>query len=101
MLGYILAELTDATAAEGLITAMARPEIVERLERAAAVEGVSAGALAASRLRHLIEHGSEDIWLDLLGAMSGSPQPGAVAVDRLLTRAFPDPVRVRISRRTA
>ena len=49
-------------------------------------------------VRHLVEHGAEDIWPDLLGAMSGPAQPGAAATERLLAYAFPDKVRVRVTR---
>ncbi len=49
-------------------------------------------------VRHLVEHGAEDIWLDLLGTMSGSAQPGAVAIERMLAYAFPDKLRVRVTR---
>ena len=49
----------------------------------------------------MVEQGGEDIWLDLLGLMSGSPQPGVAAVERVLAYAFPDPVRVRIARKAS
>ena len=49
----------------------------------------------------MVEQGGEDIWLDLLGLMSGSPQPGVAAVEPVLAYAFPDPVRVRIARKAS
>lgn len=98
MLGQIIGGLTDALLAEDVIAAVGKPEILARVTEAAASDGVPVGALVASKVRHLLEHGSEDIWLDLLGVMSGSPQPGAAAVERMLVYAFPDPARVRIKR---
>lgn len=100
MLGAILGSLTNPTTAERAIAIVSRPETLERLKRAAAVDGVSVGALVASRLRHLVEHGDEDIWLDLLGTMSRSPQPGAAVIERMLARVFPDPARGCTTRRT-
>jgi len=98
MLGEIVERLTTAATAEDLVTAIAQPRVLERIRSAATAEGVTVGSLVASRLRHVIEHGAPEMWLDLLSTMSGSPQPGSVAADRLLALAFPDPVRVRISR---
>jgi hypothetical protein len=98
MLGHIIDGLTDSTTAEVVSMTVAKPEILARIR--AAVEGTAAtaGAVIAARVRHVVEHGGEDIWLDLLSRMSGSPQPGAEAVERVLAYAFPDPVRVRITR---
>ncbi len=88
-LGEILQRLTDPETAEALVTAVARPEIQERIVRAASDAGVSTGALVASRLRRAIEHGGEELWLNLLSAMAASPRPGAIAVERLLAQSFP------------
>jgi hypothetical protein len=100
MLGAILSSLTNPSTAESAIAIVARPEVLERLRCAAATDGVSVGALVASRFRNLVEHGSEDIWLDLLGTMSRSPQPGAAVIERMLARVFPGPPRACAPRRT-
>lgn len=96
MLGDILGRLADDAAAADILTAIARPEILERIERIAEAEGETLGALVASRVRHLIDHGGEEVWLDLLSVMSGSPQPGAAAVERVLSRTFPAPAGLRV-----
>jgi hypothetical protein len=101
MLGEIIAGLTDATIAEDVATSVARPEIIERIRSAAASSDMPIGPVIANKVRHVIDHGGEDIWLDLVSQMSGSPQPGAAAVERVLAYAFPDPVRVRVTRRPA
>lgn len=101
MLGDILAGLTDPARAEAVAEAVATPALLLRIREAAAAEGAAAGALIASRVRHAVEHGGEEAWVDLMGAMAGSPQPGAAAVTRLLGRAFPAPERVRITRSPA
>ena len=91
MLGDILGGLTEAASAEGVLAAVASPEVLERIRLDAAAEGVPAGALVAARVRHMLDHAGEDVWLDLLGLMSGSPQPGAAALAAMLSRAFPAP----------
>ncbi len=98
MLGEILGGLTNATTAESVIAAVAKPEMLQRIRMAADAGGTPVGALVASRIRHLVEHGGEDIWLDLIGVMSGSPQPGTAAIERMIACAFADPVRLRIKR---
>jgi len=98
MLGDILAGLTDAAVAADMLAAIGNATVLERVREGARTEGVAPGAFVASAVRHLLDHGGEDLWLDLLGRMSGSPQPGAAAVQAILARAFPDPVRVRITR---
>lgn len=97
MLGDILNRLTDPATAEAMLDIVGQPELRERIASVAAAEGCPVGALVAGKVRHLLDHGGEDLWLDLLGAMSGSPQPGAMAVNRIIARTFPDPVRVRVS----
>ena len=98
MLGKIVGGLTDAAMAEEIIAAVARPEILARIRAASHADRIPLGALVAAKVRHLVEHGGEAIWLDLIGAMAGSPQPGAAAIERMLAYAFPDPERVRIKR---
>ena len=100
MLGEIVGGLTNAALAEEVITAIGKPEILQRVRAASEADGVSVGTLVASKVRHVVEHGGEDIWVDLIGVMSGSPQPGAAAVERMLAYAFPDPVRVKFKSTT-
>ena len=101
MLGQILQGLTDATQAEAMLATVANPLMRDRIEHAATAAGVAVGALISGKLRHVLDHADEELWLDLLGAMANTPDPAAVAVDRILARTFPDPVRVRISRTAA
>lgn len=100
MLGKILNGLTNASTAEAVVADVANPAVLQRIRSAAGAEGMPVGAFVASKVRYLVEHGAEDLWLDLLGVMSGSPQPGVAAIERMITCAFPDPVRVRINRST-
>ena len=88
MLGNILGGLTNAAAAEELLSAIADEALLERVKHAAEESGVTHGTYVAA-VRHLLDHGSEEIWLDLVGKMAASPQPGAAALRALLAHAFP------------
>ena len=91
MLSNILGALTDATSAEEALAAIGDPDIVERVRRGAATEGVGVGAFVAGTVRQMLDYAEEDMGLDLLGRMSGSPRPGVVALEAMLARAFPPP----------
>ncbi|MGD0635276.1 MAG: hypothetical protein ABSA13_13530 [Beijerinckiaceae bacterium] len=89
MLGEIVWGLTNAATAGDVILAVGRPDIVESAQREAADHHLTIGALVSSKIKHIVDHAGEELWLELLGAMSNSPQPGAAAIERLLVRAFP------------
>ena len=89
MLGHLLQALSDPDGAEAVLARVGTQEIRQRVERAAAAQSVPVGTMVAHKVRHLVDHGGEDVWLDAIGAMSGSPQPGVAALQRLLSRAFP------------
>ncbi len=91
MLGTILGSLTNAAAAEAILAAMGDEALLERVKNAADENTVTPGTYVAATVRHLLDHGSEEIWLDLVGKMANSPQPGAAALHCILARAFPAP----------
>jgi hypothetical protein len=91
MLGNILGALTDATSAEEALAAFGDPGVVERVGLGAAAAGVGVGAFVASTVRQMLDYAEEDVWLDLLGRMAGSPRPGVAALEAMLARAFPEP----------
>ncbi|MDB5595091.1 MAG: uncharacterized protein JWM36_2052 [Hyphomicrobiales bacterium] len=92
MLGNILGGLTKAAAAEQFLAAIGDEALLERVKRVAEENNVSPGTYVAATVRHLLDHGDEEVWLDLVGKMANSPQPGAAALRAILARAFPAPV---------
>lgn len=92
MLGNILGALTDASSAEEALATIVEPGVVERVRQGAAAEGVGVGTFVASTVRQMLDYAEEDVWLGLLGRMSGSPRPGVTALEAVLARAFPEPV---------
>lgn len=95
MLGNLLGGLTNAAAAEELLAAIADEALLERVKAAADENDVTPGTYVAATVRHLLDRGSEEIWLDMVGKMANSPQPGATALQAILVRAFPVPVTIR------
>jgi hypothetical protein len=93
MLGTILSGLTNAEAAQGLLAAIADEALLARVTSAADANHVTPGVYVAATVRHLLDHGSEEVWLDLVSKMANSPQPGAAALTAILARAFPAPAR--------
>ena len=89
MLGTILGDLTNAAVAEGLLFAIADEALLTRVKSGAHDNLVTPGTYVAATVRHLLDHGSEEIWLDLVGKMANSPQPGAAALQAILQHAFP------------
>jgi hypothetical protein len=98
MLGDMLAELADEARAERVLAAFADATALARVQAEAQAHGAATGAYVATAVRHLLDHGGEELWLDLIGRMSGSPQPGAAAMLAILARAFPESVRSRQAR---
>ena len=98
MLGTVLSRLTDPASAEEFLGATADEAMLERVKVAAHAGGVTPGIYVAATIRHLLDHGSEEVWLDLVGRMTASPQPGAAALQTILARALPVPAvpRVRV-----
>lgn len=90
MLGHILGGLTQAAAAEELLASLADEALLARIRRAAEEHGVTPGTYVAAAVRQVLDHGSEEVWLDLVGKMAHSPQSGAAALQVILARAFPE-----------
>lgn len=95
MLGDILHALTDPATAEDLLTAIGGADIVDQIRQEASVAGVGTGAFLAAKFRHVLDQAGDEVWLDLLGRMARSPEPGLVVLQAMLARTFPDPIATR------
>jgi hypothetical protein len=95
MLGDILGGLTNAVAAAEVLAAIGDEALLDRVTIAARENQVTPGTYVAATVRHLLDHAGEEIWLDLIGKMANSPQPGAAALQAILAHAFPAPARIR------
>jgi len=90
MLGDILRRLTEPSETEAALLALGHSPVLARVRAGAQAEGTTAGAFAARAVRHVLDHAGEEVWLDLLGAMARTPEPGAAALAIILARALPD-----------
>ena len=95
MLGKILTSLTTAAAAEEALAAISDPGLLARVRAEASTHNVTPGAFTAAAIRHQLDHAGEESWLDLIGLMSRSPQPGVAALTAILGQAFPVEASVR------
>lgn len=93
MLGDILGGLTRPAAAEELLAAIGDGDLLRRVRLAAEANGIAPGAYVAAMVRHLLEQGSEEVWLDIVGKMANSASPGVAALQTILAHAFPPPER--------
>lgn len=98
MLGDIPNGLANPECAAEVLAVVASPAMQARVAAAAAAEGVEPVALVAVRVRHLLDRGGEEFWLDLVGAMANTARPAAAALDRILAWSFPDRARVGVTR---
>jgi hypothetical protein len=98
MLGHILRSLTDPAEAEAVLLQLGDADVAERVRVDACAAGTTAGAFAARAVRHVLDHAGEEVWLDVLGAMARTPEPGAAALRIILAKALPDKT-VAVSKR--
>ena len=88
MLGAILRRLADPAEAEATLVELGNADLLEHLRAGAQAEGTTTGVFAARAVRHLLDHAAEDVWLDMLGAMARTPEPGAAALAIILEKAL-------------
>jgi len=91
MLGIILRSLTNPAEAEAALLELGDAHILERVRAEAQAAGTTAGAFTARAVRHVLDHAGDEIWLDLLGAMARTPEPGAAALGIILGKALAEP----------
>ena len=92
MLGDILKSLTNPAAAEAALLELGNGLVLDRVRIEAEVEGTTAGAFVARAVRHVLDHAGEEVWLDLIGAMARTPEPGRAALGIILAKALPHSV---------
>lgn len=89
MLGNLIASLEDPDAAMAIVAAMDAPDLVARLAAAADKTGRSPADLVGSAIRNFIDTASDDLWIQLIGLMNSSQDPGLAAMRAILEKALP------------
>lgn len=88
MLGEILAKLTDPSQAEAALAALSDETFLTQVQVRAEAENITIGAFAARAVRRVLDGASEEIWLDILGKMGRTSEPGAAALAVILDQAL-------------
>jgi len=91
MLGDLLANLTDESAALEAILDAGDSKLLAAARERAAAEGLELGAYMAQAVQHYASRSSDEEWVTLLGLLNRSFDPGAVCLRRALTHALADP----------
>ncbi|MDX8535601.1 hypothetical protein RFM41_31840 [Mesorhizobium sp. VK25A] len=72
-----------------IVAAMDAPDLVARLAAAADKTGRSPADLVGSAIRNFIDTASDDLWIQLIGLMNSSQDPGLAAMRAILEKALP------------
>lgn len=92
MLGDILKSLTNPAAVEAALLELGNGLVLDRVLIEAQAEGTTAGAFVARAVRHVLDHAGEEVWLDLIGVMARTSEPGGAALGIILAKALPNSV---------
>jgi len=90
MLGHLIAALDDPKVALDLVAALDEPALVARLTAAADAEGREPAEIIASTVWSFLDSACDDHWVQLVGIMNKSDDPGLSAVRAILTKALPE-----------
>jgi hypothetical protein len=89
LLGDVIARFDDEAAANEALLSLGDLALTVRVTTLAAEQNVSAGQLAAQAVGQFVNTASAEDWLNLVGQMTRAPDPGAVFLRRVLSRALP------------
>ncbi|MDX6749789.1 hypothetical protein SH611_08230 [Geminicoccaceae bacterium 1502E] len=87
MLGTLITRLEEPGMAEAALIGAGDMALLSRLQEIAAAEGVQLAAFASRAVRHFLDHAGEEDWLQLMGLMGRSKEPGLVALRIILHKA--------------
>lgn len=90
MLGQLLETLDDPRMTMNLIEALGEPVLLARLDAIAVAENRTPAEIVASAVRRFLDSSCDDHWLQLLGIMNRSEDPGLSAVRAILSKALPE-----------
>jgi hypothetical protein len=90
MFGALIASLDNPQTAAALIGALGMEGLAERLEKAAATEGMQPTDYLATVIRSFLEMASDDHFVQLIGIMNRAEDPGLAAVRAILQKALPE-----------
>lgn len=92
MLGQLIEALDDPKVALNLVAALDEPALLARLAAVADAdaEGRAPAEIVASTVRGFLDSACDDHWLQLVGIMNRTEDPGLSAVRAILSKALPE-----------
>lgn len=93
MLGRLLETLDDPRMTMNLVVALGEPALLARLDAIAVAENRTPAEIVASAMRGFLDSSCDDHWLQLVGIMNRSDDPGLSAVRAILSKALPECAR--------
>jgi len=88
MFGSLIASLDNPKIAAALIEAVGIEGLAERLEQAAAAEGMQPAAYLAAVVRAFMETASDDHFVQLIGIMNRAEDPGFAVIRAILHKVL-------------
>jgi hypothetical protein len=88
LLGDLIGQFSDEAVAAEAILRLGDLGLLNAVQERAAVNGVELGTFAAAALRRYAAEASDEEWITLMGALSRSPDPGAMCLKRALAHAL-------------
>ena len=88
LLGDLLAELSDESAATDAILSVNDLPMLAAMRRQAAADGVDLPAYVAGTVRRYASEATDEEWITLMGLLNRAPDPGAVCLKRAFEHAL-------------
>lgn len=90
MLGKLIDSLDDPAVAMKLVAALGDAALETRLARVAEAEGRPVADTVATTVRNFLNAASDDHWVQLVGIMNRSKDPGLAALRAILSSELPE-----------
>jgi hypothetical protein len=88
LLGDLLAELSDETAATEAILSVDDLPMLAAIRQQAQVDGLDLPAYVAGTVRRYASEATDEEWITLMGLLNRSPDPGATCLKRAFEHAL-------------
>ncbi len=88
LLGDLLAELSDETAATEAILSVDDLPMLAAMREQARADGVDLPAYVAGTVRRYASEATDEEWITLMGLLNRSPDPGATCLKRAFEHAL-------------
>ncbi|EKE78972.1 hypothetical protein [Oceanibaculum indicum] len=87
MFGDLIQHLHRPDVAAAALALLPDPELARRVEAAAEAAGLDTPDYVAALVCGFMDHADDDRWLQIVGVMGKSPDPGLAALEAILRQA--------------